>query len=184
LVAHSIGVSRLFRERTHHTFVVDSSPYFRYAPFDLPHLLSNNRRFFSSPAPQKEVQHISSISSDEFESDKIEKNVPPTSGADKTAAKATSSKPETTEEIKPKAVLVEKKENTIVNKARDLTTWAIKSLVALLAKTPGVLWFYLTHPTEFRKKLVELKEMAVKEAHHYWMGSKVSYFLLSIAVEF
>ncbi|EED95520.1 predicted protein, partial [Thalassiosira pseudonana CCMP1335] len=31
----------------------------------------------------------------------------------------------------------------------------------------------MTHPKEFRKKLGELKEAAVKEAHHYWMGSKL-----------
>lgn len=191
-VARSLSVSRQIRDRTHHVFVpADSSPYFRYAPVDLPHLSSNSRRHFSSPAPQKEVQHLSSISSDDLQSDKMGKDVPtptaPTSEPDKAAAKATSSsssKPESIEEAKPKVTMVEKKETTIVKKAKDLTTWAIKSLIALLAKTPGVLWFYMTNPTEFRKKLVELKEMAVKEAHHYWMGSKVSYFLLSITNEF
>lgn len=43
----------------------------------------------------------------------------------------------------------------------------------MLAKSPGVLWFYITHPKDLRKKLAELKGAAVKEAHHYWMGSKL-----------
>jgi len=43
----------------------------------------------------------------------------------------------------------------------------------MLSKVPGVTWFYITHPRDLRKKLAELKELAVKEAHHYWMGSKL-----------
>eukprot|EP00571_Detonula_confervacea_P010644 CAMPEP_0172306976 /NCGR_PEP_ID=MMETSP1058-20130122/7927_1 /TAXON_ID=83371 /ORGANISM="Detonula confervacea, Strain CCMP 353" /LENGTH=721 /DNA_ID=CAMNT_0013019031 /DNA_START=532 /DNA_END=2697 /DNA_ORIENTATION=- len=43
----------------------------------------------------------------------------------------------------------------------------------MFAESPGVLWFYITHPKDFRKKLAQLKEAAVKEAHHYWMGSKL-----------
>jgi hypothetical protein len=73
------------------------------------------------------------------------------------------------------ASATEKKESPIIKKAKDATIRAVKILVSLLEKTPGVLWFYLTHPAEFRKKLIQLKEAAVKEAHHYWMGSKVSF---------
>jgi LETM1 and EF-hand domain-containing protein 1 len=69
--------------------------------------------------------------------------------------------------------LSEKKEASGVKKATDTVQWALKSIFSLLAKSPGVMWFYITHPKDFRKKLAELKEAAVKEAHHYWMGSKL-----------
>jgi len=72
---------------------------------------------------------------------------------------------------------IEKKEVSMVKKATDAIqlniTWALKSLLSMLAKTPGVLWYYMTHPTEFKNKLVELKDAAVHEAHHYYMGSKL-----------
>mmetsp|Transcript_13323 Transcript_13323/g.26752 ORF Transcript_13323/g.26752 Transcript_13323/m.26752 type:complete len:935 (-) Transcript_13323:2303-5107(-) len=67
----------------------------------------------------------------------------------------------------------DKKEDSVMKKATDATLSAIKSIISMLAKTPGVLWFYITHPKEFRYKLIELKEAAVKEAHHYWVGSKL-----------
>jgi len=67
----------------------------------------------------------------------------------------------------------EKKEFSVVKKATDAVQWALKSMFSVLAKSPGVLWFYITHPKEFRKKLAELKEAAIKEIHHYWMGSKL-----------
>ena len=66
-----------------------------------------------------------------------------------------------------------KTEPSIVKKATDATLWALKAVLNMLAKTPGVLWFYLTHPKDFKNKLGELKEAAIKEAHHYWMGSKL-----------
>ena len=65
----------------------------------------------------------------------------------------------------------------MVKKATDAIqlniTWALKSLFSMLAKTPGVLYYYMTHPTEFKNKLLELKDAAVHEAHHYYMGSKL-----------
>ena len=67
----------------------------------------------------------------------------------------------------------EKTEQSIAKRAVDGTMWALKALFNMLAKTPGVLWFYLTHPKDFKNKLTELKEAAIKEAHHYWMGSKL-----------
>ena len=62
---------------------------------------------------------------------------------------------------------------SVPDKTKDLLLAAAKAMASLLAKTPGVLWYYITHPLEFRDKLIELKEAAKKEAHHYWMGSKL-----------
>eukprot|EP00559_Dactyliosolen_fragilissimus_P008254 CAMPEP_0184857306 /NCGR_PEP_ID=MMETSP0580-20130426/2468_1 /TAXON_ID=1118495 /ORGANISM="Dactyliosolen fragilissimus" /LENGTH=919 /DNA_ID=CAMNT_0027352827 /DNA_START=403 /DNA_END=3162 /DNA_ORIENTATION=- len=62
---------------------------------------------------------------------------------------------------------------TFAIKTKDMLISAISSMVSLLLKTPGVLWFYTTNPTKFKEKLIELKEAAKKEAHHYWMGSKL-----------
>lgn len=62
---------------------------------------------------------------------------------------------------------------SVPDKTKDLLLAAAKAISSLLAKTPGVLWYYITHPLEFRDKLIELKEAAKKEAHHYWMGSKL-----------
>lgn len=62
---------------------------------------------------------------------------------------------------------------SVSDKSQAMVTSAIKSLVSLIAKTPGILWFYMTHPKEFKEKMVELKEAAKKEAHHYYMGSKL-----------
>mmetsp|Transcript_13854 Transcript_13854/g.26098 ORF Transcript_13854/g.26098 Transcript_13854/m.26098 type:complete len:820 (-) Transcript_13854:271-2730(-) len=58
-------------------------------------------------------------------------------------------------------------------KVKVVTVSAVKSLATMIAKTPGVMWYYITHPKEFREKLTELKELAKKEAHHYYMGSKL-----------
>lgn len=58
-------------------------------------------------------------------------------------------------------------------KSMNATVSAITSLASMIAKTPGVMWYYITHPKEFREKLTELKELAKKEAHHYYMGSKL-----------
>ena len=59
------------------------------------------------------------------------------------------------------------------SKLSSLTVSAIKALVNALLKTPGVLFYYMTNPKEFKQKLSELKEVAKKEAHHYYMGSKL-----------
>ncbi len=58
-------------------------------------------------------------------------------------------------------------------KIQAMVISTIKSLATLFAKIPGVLWFYLTHPIAFKEKMIELKEAAKKEAHHYYMGSKL-----------
>ena len=151
---------------------------FPYSSIELFHFPHSGKRHFSSPTPQTESQHISSISDDNSQIKNINLRDQPPTGPAPPSDKATPSKRETpsSEEIKQSKPSERKgKESSIIRKAQDSTMWAIQSLISLLAKTPGVLWFYMTHPVEFRKKLGELKEMAVKEAHHYWMGSKVSF---------
>lgn len=64
-------------------------------------------------------------------------------------------------------------EKSIVRKVSDATIWAFKALFTLLAKAPGILWFYLTHPKDLKKKLVEVKEELKHMANHFWMGSKL-----------
>ena len=62
---------------------------------------------------------------------------------------------------------------SVPDKFQALVIVAARGIASMLAKTPGVFWYYLTHPFEFKEKLVELKELAKKEARHYWMGSKL-----------
>ena len=95
--------------------------------------------------------------------------------AEKTTSKLDTA-PGTISISKPTSAGVDKKEVSIVKKATDATLSALKSFFSLIAKTPGAFWFYMTHPKDFNKKLAELKEAAVKEAQHYWMGSKVRSF--------
>jgi LETM1 and EF-hand domain-containing protein 1 len=38
---------------------------------------------------------------------------------------------------------------------------------------PGNMWFYLTHPAELRKRMADIQDVVRKEAHHYWMGTKL-----------
>lgn len=71
------------------------------------------------------------------------------------------------------AIGTEKKDSSISKKTTDTIILALKHVLTMLVKSPSVLWYYVTHPGIFRKKLAELKEAAIKEAHHYWMGSKL-----------
>lgn len=177
-IKHQWNFTRQIHDRARHVSIAEPLVNLRLSSMELPPLLHyrGGRRCFSLPAPQKETQHLSSVAVDGLQSDR-DKDSSLGSAPGELSDKTTKHPPpKLDEENKPK--LVEKKDSPLVKKATDLTTWAIKSLVALLAKTPGVLWFYMTHPAEFRKKLGELKEMAVKEAHHYWMGSKVCSFVL------
>lgn len=64
-------------------------------------------------------------------------------------------------------------EKSIVRKVSDATLWAFKAFFTMLAKTPGILWFYLTHPKDLKKKLIEGKEDLKHMANHFWMGSKL-----------
>lgn len=71
------------------------------------------------------------------------------------------------------SVKISPPEKSYVSKARDLTKSGVQIIINFIIKTPGVLWYFLTHPSELRAKLVEFKELVKKEAHHYYMGSKL-----------
>lgn len=147
---------------------------FRRPSFELTAFSSDQKKkcYFSSP-PQHEANNtISNSNNRDLRPDvSLSAEHSPNDGKIEPSIVG-SSKPDTSDASKFKSI--EKKDSSMTKKAQDAVVWAIKSVVNLLAKTPGVLWFYMTHPSEFRKKLTELKEMAIKEAHHYWMGSKVS----------
>ncbi len=64
-------------------------------------------------------------------------------------------------------------DKSMVQKSNEMLHSALQTTISFLVKIPGVLCFYLTHPTEFRTKLTELKQHAVKEAKHLWMGCKL-----------
>jgi hypothetical protein len=63
-------------------------------------------------------------------------------------------------------------------KIGDSLIGAGKATVSFIAKIPGVLWFYITHSKERHEKWIEIKDAAKKEAHHYWMGTKVTLYIL------
>ncbi|KAL7520769.1 hypothetical protein ACHAWX_005480 [Stephanocyclus meneghinianus] len=184
-----LGVLPLSRCKEHFVASSLSTSYnSKCSSVDLPLLLSSSTRQFSSSLANKGNQHLSSVNGgnlqDIVRDPKVE-NPSLAAGAatkDEKEVKATSASTSTPKTDKPHGAVAaskplasatEKKESPVIKKAKDATIWAVKTLVSLMAKTPGVLWFYLTHPAEFRKKLVQLKEAAVKEAHHYWMGSKL-----------
>lgn len=64
-------------------------------------------------------------------------------------------------------------DHNIFEKITDSLIGAGKATFSFIAKIPGVLWFYITHSKERTEKWIEIKEAAKKEAHHYWMGTKV-----------
>lgn len=72
-----------------------------------------------------------------------------------------------------KSVSLKKKDESMSEKAQSMLKSAVTSLTSMIAKTPGILYFYMTHPKEFKEKMLEIKEAAKKEAHHYYMGSKL-----------
>ncbi len=157
--------AQLFLLRTS-TLALDSTPSFWSS--DVLRLVSGHR-FFSSKTTGGGKNLSASTPLDITENESFYKSKIEKSGEEKKPhlSKPTSSLAKTTN--------MDKKEDSIMKKATDATLWAVKSIVSMLAKTPGVLWFYITHPKDFRNKLAELKEAAVKEAHHYWVGSKVSF---------
>jgi len=61
----------------------------------------------------------------------------------------------------------------VMDKTNSFMVSSSKTIASLIFKFPGVMLFYLTHPREFKLKLAELTDAAKKEAHHYWMGSKL-----------
>jgi len=95
-------------------------------------------------------------------------------------SKATATEPYLLEEIiqpssptKSKYPSGQKQETSVAKKATVTAQWIIKSASNTMVKTQSILWFYITDPKKIQKKLSELKQAAVKEAHHYWMGSKL-----------
>lgn len=67
----------------------------------------------------------------------------------------------------------EENKPSYAKQAQDAIISASKSLANFFIKLPGVLWFYLTHPSELKTRLQELKEAAKHEVNHYYMGSKL-----------
>lgn len=98
----------------------------------------------------------------------------PDSGEKKDKQATKTPKKDKQKAIKNSTALEKKGEmGSMITKGTDAASWAVTSLASLLARTPAALWFYLTHPRHLRAKLAELRDLAVKEAHHYWMGSKL-----------
>ena len=54
---------------------------------------------------------------------------------------------------------------------KDVST--VRKVTDAILKAPSIFWFYITQPKVLRKKVIELKEAAIKEVHHLWMGSKL-----------
>uniref|UniRef100_A0A7S1Y8D5 Mitochondrial proton/calcium exchanger protein n=1 Tax=Grammatophora oceanica TaxID=210454 RepID=A0A7S1Y8D5_9STRA len=66
-----------------------------------------------------------------------------------------------------------KRAASIPKQVQDAAVSAVKAIFNFLIKLPGWSWFYLTHPKETREALESMWEMAKKEAHHYYIGSKL-----------
>ena len=126
--------------------------------------IDSNHRYFSTESGKK-TPDVAAASAATSNSDDGKKE---TASTDEKKEKA-ASPPSKTDLV----ASTEKTDQSIVKKATDATLSTLKAIFTMLAKTPGVLLFYLTHPRDFKNKLAELKEAAVKEAHHYWMGSKL-----------
>ena len=75
----------------------------------------------------------------------------------------------------PKALTSAPPSKGIPQQVQEAIKAASKAIGKFLWQIPGTTWFYLTHPKEFRQTLQGLWEAAKKEAHHYWMGSKLLY---------
>eukprot|EP00578_Thalassiosira_sp_NH16_P023734 CAMPEP_0181085782 /NCGR_PEP_ID=MMETSP1071-20121207/5406_1 /TAXON_ID=35127 /ORGANISM="Thalassiosira sp., Strain NH16" /LENGTH=961 /DNA_ID=CAMNT_0023167593 /DNA_START=75 /DNA_END=2957 /DNA_ORIENTATION=- len=159
------------------------------------------RKFFSTKAGTKSAGGPSESKATTavlYDDDADEKNASHKSNSTKTAAKdgsdetivsSDASSKSTTSEISasasnttttappnpssPTNTAIEKKEPSILQKSTATILWAIQSIVTLLLKTPGILWFYLTHPADLRLKFGEAKEWAIHEINHLKMGSKL-----------
>lgn len=64
---------------------------------------------------------------------------------------------------------------SIVRKGTDAVFSVLKTVLTFLFQIPGNLFYYITHPKERRERIAGLKQAAKDEAHHYWMGTKVSF---------
>lgn len=66
-------------------------------------------------------------------------------------------------------------------KGLNMSVSAIKTILSVLLKTPGNIFYYLTHAKERKDKIKEIRAMAKHEFDHYLMGSKVRLFNNTIA---
>jgi hypothetical protein len=62
----------------------------------------------------------------------------------------------------------------ILHKSMDLTISVFKTVFGFFIRTPGNIWFYISHPTERKERIAGLQQLAREELHHYWVGTKVS----------
>jgi hypothetical protein len=76
-------------------------------------------------------------------------------------------------EMNPLESLKKTSPRSIVRKGVDVTISAFTTLLRFFFQLPGNLYYYLTHPTETRKKYADMKQAVKDEIHHYWVGFKV-----------
>jgi hypothetical protein len=58
-------------------------------------------------------------------------------------------------------------------KGLGMTVSALKTILSVLLRTPGNIFYYTTHAKERKEKIQEIRAMIKHEIDHYWMGSKV-----------
>jgi len=90
-----------------------------------------------------------------------------------TKSSKSSSSPQTSPMSSIESNLSKIADPTTSEKIQTVIESATKAITKFIMATPGVLWFYLTHPAEFKQKMIDFKEAAKKEAHHYYMGTKL-----------
>lgn len=84
----------------------------------------------------------------------------------------------------PKSSLPEAEKSTLTNlknfdikvlgeKGLGMTVSALKTILSVLLRTPGNIFYYTTHGKERKEKVQEIRAMIKHEIDHYWMGSKV-----------
>jgi hypothetical protein len=63
-------------------------------------------------------------------------------------------------------------------KGLGMTVSALKTILLVLLKTPGNIFYYLTHAKERKEKIQGIRAIIKHEIDHYWMGSKVRFYLI------
>ncbi|GAX10333.1 hypothetical protein FisN_3Lh540 [Fistulifera solaris] len=76
-------------------------------------------------------------------------------------------------EMNPLESLKKASPRSIVRKGVDGIISAFTTLLRFFFQLPGNLYYYLTHPTETRKKYADMKQAVKDEIHHYWVGFKL-----------
>lgn len=67
----------------------------------------------------------------------------------------------------------EGKKETMAQRMKSAIVSTSKVVWQFTYQLPGNMWFYLTHPAELRKRMADIQDVVRKEAHHYWMGTKL-----------